>query len=440
MPPVNPTAVTSGPPIPDSSNTEATFDAQWEAFNTWVSGTLRPGMNALAADTYTNAQDVATNTATVSSAASTASTAATTATGAASTATTKAGEASASAAAAAASAAAASGAAAFLDTNPVVKGSGDATKQIRFEVDGLTTATTRVLTVPDADLTLVGTTTAQTLTNKTVVGLIEQATGSSIASSATVNLDTATGNRIHITGTTTITAVTLTHGPRTVIFDGILTLTHHATDNNLPGGANITTAAGDRAIYEGDGAAVRCIAYTKASGLPVVAGSSGALVLLATLTPTAAANLDFLTVFSSTYDNYLIIGDGITTGVTSQVQMRLAVAGTADSGSNYATFAAVGSTSSTMSTIALLSNSSTYAGGVGLNFMTTITNVNDAVRAKMISTTSAGQADAVPNYSSSLVNSTYVAANAVTGFRLLLSGGNSFAATGKIRVYGYQNA
>ena len=73
-----------------------------------------------------------------------------------------------SAAAAAASAAVAAGAAAFVDTNPVVKGSADATKQVRFEVDGLTTATTRVLTVPDADLTLVGADTAQTLTNKTL--------------------------------------------------------------------------------------------------------------------------------------------------------------------------------------------------------------------------------------------------------------------------------
>ncbi|MDQ3565724.1 MAG: DUF2793 domain-containing protein [Pseudomonadota bacterium] len=42
----------------------------------------------------------------------------------------------------------------FTDTTAVVKGSADATKKIRFEVDGLTTATTRVLTVPDADMTL----------------------------------------------------------------------------------------------------------------------------------------------------------------------------------------------------------------------------------------------------------------------------------------------
>lgn len=44
----------------------------------------------------------------------------------------------------------------FTDTNPLVKGSSDATKLARLEVDGLTTATTRVLTVQDKDLTIAG--------------------------------------------------------------------------------------------------------------------------------------------------------------------------------------------------------------------------------------------------------------------------------------------
>jgi len=40
------------------------------------------------------------------------------------------------------------------DTTAIVKGSGDGTKQVRFEVDGLTTGNTRVLTVPDKDVLL----------------------------------------------------------------------------------------------------------------------------------------------------------------------------------------------------------------------------------------------------------------------------------------------
>jgi len=41
-----------------------------------------------------------------------------------------------------------------VDTTSIVSGSSDSTKQMRFEVDGLTTNTTRVMTVPDKDITL----------------------------------------------------------------------------------------------------------------------------------------------------------------------------------------------------------------------------------------------------------------------------------------------
>ena len=116
--------------------------------------------------------------------------------------------------------------------------------------------------------------TAAILGANTFTAAQEWASGTAIASASTINLDTATGNRVHITGTTAITAVTLTRGPRTVIFDGILTLTHNATTNNLPGAANITTAAGDRAIYESDGTTVYCVNYTKVSGVATVVGSS----------------------------------------------------------------------------------------------------------------------------------------------------------------------
>lgn len=117
--------------------------------------------------------------------------------------------------------------------------------------------------------------TAAILGANTFTAAQEWATGTAIASASTINLNTATGNRVHITGTTTITAVTLTRGPRTVIFDGVLTLTHNATTNNLPGAANITTAAGDRAIYESDGTTVYCVSYIKASGAAVVAPAAG---------------------------------------------------------------------------------------------------------------------------------------------------------------------
>lgn len=101
-----------------------------------------------------------------------------------------------------------------------------------------------------------------------LLGAMDWVKGANIASATTINLTTATGNAVHVTGTTQIDAVTLGSGMwRMVIFDGILTLAHHATNNNLPGGANITTAANDRALYWSDGTTVYCAAYTPAAGL-----------------------------------------------------------------------------------------------------------------------------------------------------------------------------
>lgn len=71
-----------------------------------------------------------------------------------------------------------------------------------------------------------------------MTGLLQEAKSSNIASATTTNLATATGNEVHITGTTTITGLgTVTAGTAIdVIFDGILTLTHNATSLILPNG------------------------------------------------------------------------------------------------------------------------------------------------------------------------------------------------------------
>lgn len=54
------------------------------------------------------------------------------------------------------------------DTLLTLQDDGDATKQVRFQLSPVTTATVRTLTVPDANTTIVGTDATQTLTNKTL--------------------------------------------------------------------------------------------------------------------------------------------------------------------------------------------------------------------------------------------------------------------------------
>lgn len=56
----------------------------------------------------------------------------------------------------------------FRDDRFTLQDSGDTTKQVVLQLSGLTTATTRTITVPDANFTIVGLDTTQSLTNKTL--------------------------------------------------------------------------------------------------------------------------------------------------------------------------------------------------------------------------------------------------------------------------------
>lgn len=93
--------------------------------------------------------------------------------------------------------------------------------------------------------------------------------GADIASAATTDLSTATGDYVVITGTTTISALgTMAAGIQRVLqFAGALTLTHNATSLILPTAANIATAAGDIGVFRSLGSGNwRCVAFARASG------------------------------------------------------------------------------------------------------------------------------------------------------------------------------
>jgi len=139
--------------------------------------------------------------------------------------------------------------------------------------DGQTTTTARIPFASgiSAD-TIAEITTATGVTIDSVLlkdGRIDTTQGADISSSATVNLEAATGNVVDVTGTTTITAITLSQGHwRWVRFTGALTLTHGAS-LVLPGAADITTVAGDYALFVGYASSVvRCAAYLRGATLP----------------------------------------------------------------------------------------------------------------------------------------------------------------------------
>lgn len=148
-----------------------------------------------------------------------------------------------------------------------------------------------------------------------------------LVSAGTVNLASASGPSLHISGTTTITSFgTAPSGAiRTAVFDGALTLTHNGTSLILPGAANITTAAGDVGVFVSEGSGNwRCISYVGRNGVmnnATVAGTlgvTGAATLSSTLgvTGDVAVNTNKFNVTAST-GNTTVAGTLAVTGNTT---------------------------------------------------------------------------------------------------------------------------
>jgi hypothetical protein len=108
----------------------------------------------------------------------------------------------------------------------------------------------------------------------TLTGNLIFKTGANITAAATTVLTSVTGNMAHLTGNTGVTGWTMT-ADQTIelIIDGTPLFTNHATNNNLPGGANIQGAAGDRMKLYYDGTTVYCFSYIRASGKAITSDS-----------------------------------------------------------------------------------------------------------------------------------------------------------------------
>jgi hypothetical protein len=131
-------------------------------------------------------------------------------------------------------------------------------------------------------------------TGGNLTAALNEAKGADIASAATTDIGAATGNFVHITGTTTITALgTVQAGTRRVVrFAGALTLTHNATSLILPTGANITTAANDTAVFVSEGSGNwRCVGYQRANG-QALAAAAATLPITALSIASGVVNID----------------------------------------------------------------------------------------------------------------------------------------------------
>lgn len=156
--------------------------------------------------------------------------------------------------------------------------------------------------------------------------------------------------------------------------------------------------------------------------------SAGALTLLATLTPTAAANVDFLNTFSSTYDEYLILGAGLAPATGSaSLLARFAVSGTVVTTPSYGSGQAFMTATDRQDSTA----------GTGGAFAMQVMNANSTTITKSLisNSTTIYSTPTVGNYAG-----TFSGASAISGIRFYWAGGQNFIAQGSIKIYGYQKA
>lgn len=221
-----------------------------------------------------------------------------------------------------------------------------------------------------------------------------------------IGAGSGSGTVTSVSGTGTVSGLTLSG---TVTSSGSLTLEGSITGFVAIGGALGTPSSGNlssctNAVGYGLKSASTTVSVSAATapttGQALIATSSttatwqslggpSALVLIDTVTASAAATVNFRNSFSSTYDTYLILCNNLSMSTSASLGMQFAIAGTADASAIYgwqrlqtynSTFSSLGiagQTSYQVSDVVTTSSNSTIA--------VTISGVNSTLRGKVCS-------------------------------------------------------
>lgn len=266
----------------------------------------------------------------------------------------------------------------ITDTNPIAKGSSDATKQVRFEVDGLTTATTRVMTVPDKDITLAG-----IVDIVSVVGLIRNPKMSVTAASATATftadeiiLETALGGTPYRAssysqavnlGTTGAGGMDTGAAPATGFVSLYAIVKADGTKNILA--CNVTTSSAN--IYGGANMPTGYIASALIAIWPTNGSSQFVPGYITEPNGRKFNYQTFSSIFTATADKSTLTSQSISGAVPSAAKTASALLGTSTTSANFKCAAAgdgtgtggkVAAATATSTTTSLIGGSAALAG------------------------------------------------------------------------------
>lgn len=185
----------------------------------------------------------------------------------------------------------------------------DNTRKFQFVADAITPGATRLFTMPDADTTLVGTGTTQTLTNKTLTAPVI----ATIVNTGTLTLPTSTDTLVGRATTDTLTNKTLTNPTiGTILNTGTLTLP--TSTDTLVGRATTDTLTNK--TISGANNSLTNIGNSSLTNSAVTIGSSS-LSLGGTLTTLAGVTISGASNTLSNIANASLTNSGVTfNGVT----------------------------------------------------------------------------------------------------------------------------